>query len=288
MKRVFFLFLVIYVASCTERIDIKTNDTPSRIAIYGHISSDPMPHSIRITHSAGYFSDDSPEGVSNAIVTISDDDGNVIPLAENADTQGLYETSPDVYGEEGKTYTLDVLLETGEHYRASAHLQTINIDIDSIGLQVSRISNTFVETLLYAHDTERKNYYSFFVAINDSVVNPTIDDFLVRNDVLLDGRGVACYFLNQEPDHEYRNEKLNIGDKVTLNINAIPKEYATFISNVQSELRGSMPIFGGPPANVPTNIVSLNDATPALGFFSAFPSRYAHTIVKEDFSIKNK
>ena len=292
-KRTIFSFiLLILAASCTERIDIHVDDAPPRLVIYGYITTDTKQHSIRITRSAGYFTTGSPEGVSNARVTISDNDGKVIPLAENDTESGLYQTAADVRGEEGKTYTLDVHIDyednrPSEHYRSEAYLQHIN-HIDSVGLQASQLFRQSVEVLLYAQDIGGNTYYSIFVAVNDVVVNSTINRFFVMDNLFFRGQymnGVACYYLNQNPDNENRNEILNIGDTVTLNINAISQEYATFISNAQSEIRGSNPIFGGPPANVPSNIMCITpqDGTPALGFFTAYPSRYAQTTVTEEF-----
>jgi len=296
MRSIFekYIILIMTVVSCTERIDIKTNDAPPRLVVYGYITTDTMKHSVRITRSAGYFTTDSPEGVSHATVTISDDDGKQIPLAECDTVPGLYQTAADVYGEEGKTYTLDVALDFNgddipEHYRSSAYLTYINY-IDSVGLQASAIFKNRVEVLLYAQDLPEENFYSIFVAINDSVVNPTINRFFIMDDVLFNGQyinGIACYYLNQNPDAEERTDEiLHIGDKVTLNINAISKEYTTFIGDVQSEIRGSNPIFGGPPANVGTNIRCTDGDIPVSGFFTAFPSRYASTVVKEEFNLK--
>ncbi len=289
------IVLALFAASCTERIDIETDDASPQLVIYGYITTDTVQHSIRITRSAGYFTTDSPEGVSHATVTISDSDGKVIPLAENDTVPGLYQTAADVYGEQGKTYTLNVLLDSdgdqvSEHYQSSAYLTHINY-IDSVGLQASTIFKNTVEVLLYAQDEPEENFYSIFVAINDSVVNPTINKFFVMDDEFINGMyidGVACYYLDQDPDEEDTNEILHIGDKVTLNINAISKEYATFISNVRSELRGFNPIFGGPPANVETNIrcIDPQDAIAVSGFFTAYPSRYASTVVKEEFQLK--
>jgi hypothetical protein len=256
-----------------------------------------MQHSIRITRSAGNFTVDSPEGVGNAEVTLTDSDGKTLPLAENDTVPGLYQTAADVYGEEGKTYTLDVRVDFDgnrirEHYRSTAYLTRINY-IDSVGLQASAIFKNMVEVLLYAQDMPEENYYSIFVAINDSILNPTINKYFVMDDKFINGQyidGVACYYLNQDQDTTKSNngERLRVGDKVTLNINAISKEYATFIDNVRSEIRGSNPIFGGPPANVETNIkcVDPQDGVPVLGFFTAFPSRYANATVKKDFVLK--
>ena len=287
-----FFILLISAASCTERINIHVDDAPPHIVIYGLITTDVKQHAIHITRSAGYFTTDSPEGISNAVVTISDDAGKVIPLIENDTIQGMYQTSADVCGEEGKTYTLDIYIDNdgnrpSTHYRSEAYLQHIN-HIDSVGLQASLLFRQSVEVLLYAQDIGGNNYYSIFVAINDSVVNSRITRFMVMDNALFRGQymnGIACYYLSQNPDSEYRNEILHIGDTVTLNINAISQEYATFISNAQSEIRGSNPIFGGPPANVPSNIrcISPPNGTPALGFFTAYPSRYAQTIVTKEF-----
>ncbi len=287
---------VVFAASCTERIDIESEDAPPRLVIYGYISTDTLQHSIRITRSAGFFTTDAPEGVSNAAVSITADDGRVIPLIENDTVAGLYQTAADVYGECKKTYTLDVLLDfdndkVPEHYRSSAYLTNINY-IDSVGLQASAIFKNRVEVLLYAQDEPEENFYSIFVSINDSVVNPTINKFFVMDDAFINGMyidGVACYYLDQDPEDEEDNgEILHAGDKVTLNINAISKEYATFIDNVRTEIRGYNPIFGGPPANVETNIRCIDPpgAVSVSGYFTAFPSRYASTIVKEEFQLK--
>jgi hypothetical protein len=288
------LLPVIAAAACTERISIETDDAPPRLVIYGYITTDTMQHSIRITRSAGYFTTDSPEGINNATVTVSDNDGKVIPLARNDTVAGLYQTAADVYGEEGKTYTLDVRLDfdgdhVPEHYQSSSYLTRINF-IDSVGLQASAVFKNMVEVLLYAQDMPEENFYSIFVAINDVTVNSTINKFFIMDDKFINGQyinGVACYYLNQAPeDADAEVEILRAGDKVTLNINAIPKEYATFISNVRSEIRGSNPIFSGPPANVETNIRCVGSGVPVSGFFAAFPSRYADTVVKEEFRLK--
>ena len=296
LRNLIISMMIAVFASCVERIDIKTDNAPPRLVVYGYITTDTMQHSIRITRSAGYFTTDSPEGVSHATVTVSDDYGRQIPFTENDTIPGLYQTAGNVYGEEGKTYTLDVFLDfdgdqADEHYQSSAYLKHINY-IDSIGLQESKLFKNMVEVLLYAQDLPgERNYYSIFVSINDSVVNPTINRFFVMDNELFRGQymnGVACYYLNQDTNRENRNEILHIGDKVTLNINAISKQYATYISNVSTEIRGSMPIFSGPPANVETNIRCINpkDGIPVVGFFTAFPSRYASTVVKNELELK--
>ncbi|MDR0814917.1 MAG: DUF4249 domain-containing protein [Bacteroidales bacterium] len=291
MKHLLFAtLLILLAASCTERIDVSTDTDPPHLVIYGYINTDTVRHHIRITRSAGYFTTHSPEGISHADVTISTDD-QIIHLHENDTIPGLYQTAPNVYGRTGKTYTLNAKLDfdgdgVQEHYQASSYLTEIN-DIDSIALQPSPVFRRAVELLLYAQDTQDENYYSIFVSVNDSILNSRISGFYVMDDVFFNGtymNGVACYYLN--PKTEDGELKLIKGDKVTMNINAITKEYADFISQAKSEIGGTNPIFGGPPANVETNIRRIEPpgAVDIYGFFTAFPSRYANVIVTEDYS----
>jgi len=177
-----------------------------------------------------------------------------------------------------------------EHFQSMpAYLQKIH-NIDTIGLRASAHFRYVVEVLLYAHNFGENNNYAIFVAINGSIVNSNLNRYMVINDSFFKGEtyidGVECYFLNQNPYAEYRNEILRLNDTVTLKLNVISDEYARFISAAQSEIRGSNPIFGGPPANVPSNILrkSPQNAPAPLGFFAAFPSRYAHTFVTEIFN----
>jgi hypothetical protein len=294
MKYGYFLygifFLLFLAVSCTERIEIDTSDAPPHLVIYGYINTDTTQHSIRITRSAGYFSTQAPEGISHAEVIISTDD-EVILLSENDTIAGLYQTSFAFFGRETKRYTLDVRLDFNndrilEHYQASAYLADINT-IDSIVLQRSPIFTRLVEVLLYAQDRDENNYYSIFVSVNDSVLNSTINNFIVMDDVFFNGtymNGIpGCYINPKNSDDELI---LKIGDKVTMNINAISEEYADYISQVQSEVRGSNPIFGGPPANVKGNIRCVDSPGTAdvSGFFTAYASRYASVSVKEDYS----
>jgi hypothetical protein len=274
-----FIFIPLFgIISCTERIDVNTDDAPLRLVINGQISTDEKQHSVRITRSAGYFTDSSPEGVSNAEVTISGNDGKIILLTENDTIPGLYQTADNVRGEEGKTYTLDVKVNA-QHYQATAHIARMN-DLDSVVLRASTFFDNIVEVLVFAEGLDGdNNSYSIFVAINDSTLNPGVDRVLVSSRIT---SGMPCYVLSQNPERE-RSNILKIGDVVTVNINAIPKEYADFISQVNSELRGSNPIFGGPPANVTTNIRSL-EGRGVSGFFTAFSSRCASVTVEEEFN----
>jgi hypothetical protein len=86
----------------------------------------------------------------------------------------------------------------------------------------------------------------------------------VTDDKFINGtyaNGTSIYFLDQSSEYE----RLVAGDTVTVELNSLGKEYFNFLQEAQAELRGSNPLFSGPPANVKGNI-----SNGAIGFFSAY------------------
>jgi hypothetical protein len=73
---------------------------------------------------------------------------------------------------------------------------------------------------------------------------------------------------NQEKDPEERREYsvyLGPGDKIELQMSKVSKAYFEFITGCQREMRGSNPFFGGPSANIVTNITNGG-----CGFFTGY------------------
>ena len=282
------LALFLMLCSCIERIDISTKASLPQIVIYGSITSDTTSHTIRITRSAGYFSTEKPQGVSHAEVTISDNDDTLFTLAEDPEIPGLYRTADHVFGVEGKRYTLNVSVDfkgngTVEHYRAAATMPQAGV-FDSIKLNPSKALPDHIEILVFAHLLSgHDNYYNTLVSLNHKPINDSLSRYQILDDKYITGNVLVafpCYYLDQKEEHQ----KLRVGDTVTMRIDAIPKEYGTFVLNAQSEIRGSIPFFGGPPANVVGNIEGMGETSKksALGFFTAYSSVRQSTVVREE------
>lgn len=274
----FSCLLVTCFSACTERIHIETEDAPERLVIYGYITSDTTQHAIRITRSAGYFATTSPVGISNADVTLVSGDER-IPLAESSQTPGLYLTAADVYGMEGQTYTLQVSLDFDddgetESFEAVSTMP-YSSDLDSITLVPSTLFDDVIEIQLYGKlPPNERNYFSFHARRNNVVLNDSLSGFFIISDEYIKQKefaGLACFYLDQEEEEE----RLIPGDIITLRIDILPKDYADFLENARHELGGTNPIFGGPPANLETNIKSISNPNqiPVSGFFSAFSGR---------------
>jgi hypothetical protein len=283
---VFFLPIFFsWLFSCTARIDIHTEASAPRLVIYGSITTDTMQHSIKITRSGGYFSTAKPEGVSHAEVSIHTDKETLF-LQESSTEAGLYQTDGSVFGREGETYRLSVAMDFDEDGRQEVYEAVSYMPgaprIDSIGFSPSLLSDSYLEVLVWGYLPEaEENYLSFHLYRNFEIVNDSLQGFFIIDDRYMDKKeiaGVSCFFLNQEKEDNLLRE----GDVITVRIDGITKEYASFIRDAQSELWGSDPIFSGPPANVQTNIIGKNSSGNLLvsGFFTAFSGSKKTTVYR--------
>jgi len=274
------------VAACTDRIEIKTDDAPPHLVIYGYITGDTIRQSVKITRSTGYFATEKPGGISNAIVTITSEDTSFV-LIENPEEPGLYQTETVMAGVEGNTYSLTVVVDFDEdgipeEYKASS-LLPYTIQPDSIQIRPSSSFDDFLEVLLYGQLFEEGiNYYSIHVAANQKVLNDSLHGFMIVDDEYLGRditRGVACFYFDPTEDETL----VYAGDTIKLRLDVLTKEFAEHINKAQEEISGSIPIFSGPPANIGTNIKKTdpNNTVPLVGFFSAYGGRSVSTIVTE-------
>jgi len=274
--------------SCRERIDINTSASPPRVVIYGYISTDTTQHEIRITRSTGYFDTTKPEGIPQATVSINSDDNETFPLSESPDDPGLYLTSPDVYGIPGKTYTLHATLDfygdgKTEEYEATSYLPFPAI-LDSVAATHISMIDNFLQVLIWGTlPEESNNNFSFHLFRNGVAINDSLKGFQITQDKYIATKKIEAlpvFLLNQDRD----DEKLLGGDTLTMQVESLTSDYAAFIQNAQSELRGPIPLFGGPPANVETNIscVSSGQSPGISGFFAAYSKSRTTAIYQGD------
>lgn len=279
-RKIFLLLMVIYtVSSCEADIDIRTDDGEQHLVIYGYITNEAKQHGVKISRSVGFFANEQPAGVRNAVVTISSDDQHFV-LTESASEPGLYQTAADAYGVAGKTYTLDVSVD-GQAYRAVSFLPAI-VDMDTIVLRPSVAFKDAMEIALFTPPLpETSGYYSFHFYNGDVALTDSLLQFSTVNTEYIDGSkgidGMMCrLFIGDDRDD------LIPGNIITMRIDAITKEYYEHIADAQAEAGGSMPIFSGPAANIVTNIQKLSpaNATPVAGFFTAYSSNSKSTVVE--------
>lgn len=104
--------LLLLFAGCIERYDIKSFASDNRLVITGYLSNNLKQHQVSISRTAKLNEREFiPE--TDAVVSISDGNGNIFPLTEL--TPGNYETSV-LAGVIGNDYSLSVTTRDGNKY----------------------------------------------------------------------------------------------------------------------------------------------------------------------------
>jgi hypothetical protein len=276
-------------------MDIDVDDAPPQLVIYGHITTDTMRHAVTVSRSLNYFENARPEGISHAAVSISTDNETYL-LTESPTEKGTYLTAPDVFGIEGKTYTLNVAVESGgvrNEYEASSLLPP-SIRMDSVALQPSPLTGYLVDVLLYGRLPESEhNYLNVQAFKNGIAINGKLANFSIivsENATDKEIYGEQCLYLFKKNDNsELMSQSggftpVEDGDSIRIQVSSITKEYADYVLNAQKELQGTMPIFSGPPANVKSNIKAVGPSgeSAVCGFFTAYSKRSSSRVYREE------
>jgi len=283
MKKYLFLLIIIFT-SCVARIDINTDDAEPRLIIFGTISDNLQRHAIHITRSAGYFSNEEPPAITNAIVTISTEnetftlkEQSYIYVKDNGDTvimkwEGLYETDSVFAGESGKTYTLDVWLDFDndgvmEHYQAVSTMpkgpRVDSIYLSDIVIEQFPVLFLFGEVFINA---ENENNFCIYTCKNENRLRQGLFDYFMifTPDMIVMQGGIYPLPIFTGGNSIY------IGDTIHFRVDNLSRDYAVFLSQAKNEMSVPMPFFSSPPAEVITNIHCLNANIKVSGFFAAY------------------
>ncbi|MDA3943180.1 MAG: DUF4249 domain-containing protein [Bacteroidetes bacterium] len=251
-KAVFGIFLVLGLFSaCTETIDIELDDSFTRLVVDGQISTDTMAHLVRLSQSANYFSNTEPAAVSGASVVV-DDGSQAITLFEYPEGSGMYYTPSNYYGIPGNDYLLRVSLPEAigesKNYEATNTMPQTAFQLDSIQLEF-RNPPGFWMVKLFARDPPTTDFYRLDVLRNGLILTDTAYRTAILDDRLINGNntnGITVMFL-------YEDEVMP-GDTISLIMSAISKDYYEFLLELRNESGFSNPLFGGPPANISSNL----------------------------------
>jgi len=272
------LILATFFTGCTTDITLDLNGATPELVVEGVITTDTMAHSIHLKKTSHYFSNLPAEAISGAVVNLSDGI-STITLIEDGLKKGYYNTPTDYYGVAGRTYTItidnvDVNADgITERYSASCPISQV-IPIDSIEVKKERLfqSDMWAIKAWFQDPAEKSNYYLIRNYRNDISVSDSIQEWGITDNEFFKGKYLMSetmiYFSSTKKD-----EKLVQGDKVTLELCSITKDYMGFIQEAQEEFMGRNPLFGGQPANIRTNVkqlLPLNGKAIPHGYFAAY------------------
>lgn len=281
MKHIKYIILVLLISvtlySCTEKIDINLDESYIRLVVDGAITTDTMAHTIKLKTTSSYFYNEPSPVVTGAQLSITDGT-NTFTLSE--DSAGVYHTTSNVYGVSGKTYTLNIKLAAPiggyADYSATSTLYPIT-SLDSVSLlfHPDWTEHGMWEVKCYVQEPPTVDFYRFLILRNQTMLTDTLNEWFITDDKFFNGsytNGASVAYLQQGS----ASEGLYPGDTVTVEVNSIGKDYYNFLLDAQAELRGSNPLFSGPPANVKGNI-----SNGAVGYFTAYSATRSYAITPE-------
>ena len=251
MKKILYITAIFLLfVSCEDIIDVNLNTADPHLVIEGTITNYPGPYSIKITRTTDYFNPTENSGVSNAVVNITDSEGNFETLIES--TPGVYQTST-MQGVIGRTYYLYVNVN-GQEYEASSYMpDTTSIDFISYDK-----ATTFQGEpddyyfITYFHDLiDVENYYRLKLYVNSELSNI----IFLTNDEWQDGKDITFGMLA---------EKAVVNDTIVIELMNIDTKVYDYYTTLNSILE-DMFIFSTSPANPNSNI-----SNGVLGYFGAY------------------
>ena len=266
------LAIAAILSSCTEKIDLELDETYTRIVVDGEITSETKAHQVILTKSTSYFHNEQPPPASGATVTISDGT-NTYNLTET--NPGVYKTSPNVKGVAGNIYTLtisDIDVNgdgVDDTFTASSEMKS-TWAIDSITYEVFDPQENPLRYIISGwgqEDPVSGQFYLWRYYKNGILETDTLDELIFVDDEFVNGSYIAGL--------EMFLVDANINDTITVESRSITKEYYEFINSYMEETVWNSGSFGGPPANIKTNV-----SNGGLGYFNAIEVAFVSKVIK--------
>jgi len=115
--RLLWLGLIFLATACQEKFDHSVGQLENYLVVDGLLTTQEGPHGVRLSETTAYGEPRNLDRISDALVTISDDEGNEVLLEETS--HGWYYTPNNFRGEVGKTYTLQIVTSDGYTYESA-------------------------------------------------------------------------------------------------------------------------------------------------------------------------
>lgn len=247
--------------SCQKVVELKVDEPTPQVAVEGLITNYVGESYVKLQWTKTYFSKEDPKAVRNAVVQISDNEGNVVSFAEAA--PGMYAAPASFFGEIGRTYSLHVDYDGGTLQASSVLPDTTTIlEVELVKATASdpRLEEGYHLVAAMQKSGSDEQFYKSEAYINGTRQMNTAEDLVVFNDDYYeDGEIITEVLAFWEEEDE--NKPLP-GDRLSVRVVSIDKDtYDYYLALSDTPSQGG--IFGKNPANVPTNIKG------GLGLFQA-------------------
>jgi hypothetical protein len=293
LKYSVFLFGMLSVIACTERLDL-TTPLDSRLVVEGLITNEPGPYYIRLMLSknklsfnymtdTAYHQTSGFKSIIDALVIVSDNSGlsdtliyppddlpwyfrdstgNILDTFSNsnlfAHKIGYYQTTK-IKGTIRNTYNLKIIWNKKE-YHASCYMPSLPA-VDSINYKLDPglpgKSSFFVPHIYFKDPPNEKNYYLF-------EFGGMAWGYSVLNDEFLNGYVNGLDVFKGETSDWWINSYPWAGEDYIIHMYSITEEGYNYYKALISQFKNDGGSYSPSPASPPTNIDNG-----ALGFFRA-------------------
>jgi len=264
MRTILSIFsFILLLVSCEDVIDIDLDSIEPKLVIEGSINDLDDPCTIKLSKTGDYFEPGIYPIVSDAFVSITDDQGIETVFEESE--PGMY-TSDNLEVAELGSYTLQVQSE-GEDYMAEGVVPQ-KVIIDSLSYDIPPMMYEFDEGYMltcYLQDpAEHRNYYRL-IAYKKGAPESFDGMKYIFNDDFMNGNMIFM---------PWESEAFFPQDTVVVELQTLDKSTYEYYLTLNS-LAGGM--FGASnPANPETNL--SNDA---LGYFGAYTVSRDTIVIQE-------
>ncbi|MFC0604564.1 DUF4249 domain-containing protein [Winogradskyella pulchriflava] len=255
-KRLYIIFILSICFNCEDVIDVNLNEAEPRLVIEASINwfknTSGNEQSVKLTLSAPFYNENVPPA-NDAIVNISDSNGNVFNFIEDNDTGNyLNDNFIPVINE---TYTLTINYNN-ETYTATETLKSVSsIDYIEQNNEGGFTGEDIELKAYYTDPADIENYY-FFEFISDIPVIPTLE---VYNDEFTDGNQIFGF---------YTEEDLEPGDIVTIRNYGVSERFYEFMFILLQQGSDDGGPFETQPATVRGNCINeTNPENYPFGYF---------------------
>ena len=280
MRKSLPLILLLALAACTEKVDLKSvSDYRDYLVVDATLTDDPASfQSVILTRTVSYFQDEDVPYVSGAEVRVND-----LSFSEFSD--GIYVAPAGWYARPGEEYRLRIELPDGEHYEAEATMPERGFRLDAIDYAYAGNQATGLDSLwtlaLWGKDDEVASYYHITLGVNGQFYPFEFTETL--DDKYFNGHEVRGFPITTLVQSEILRKRwgdcfkyLETGDVITLRARTLDKGYYDFL--IAQTLSGTtIPIFSPQPANTPTNLRGKH----VLGYFAVCPVSSASVVVED-------
>lgn len=279
----------IALTSCEDVINPELQDAKPELVVEAWLNNKAGDQVINLMMTQPYFENTTPPGVSGAVVTVEDSEGEVMNFVEDAKQKGNYRWSPSTpggsFGVIGRDYKLTVSYN-GETFESISTMGRAPV-IDSISV-IFEEESTFFPAKSYSCEFWATDLpgsgdaYWIKTFKNDTLLNKPSEISLAFDAGFSPGGDFdGITFLppirsSINPFNEDANGDLVSpylpGDSIYVEIQSITYETFIYLNQVviQTDRPGGFSeLFSSPLSNVPTNITNVNpNGSKPVGYFN--------------------